>query len=185
MQLDIHPIECTTVDRVTVTIDGTLFFSVKTPHVAVYESEDALNHLYQVAQQAFRNSVATIDFAKLNGKDNHVSKLVAVYINDKVEKKGLLCKEVIVQDVTMDQTVVSNNQTRYSLASKLEMQEQEHEYELRNAKHQAMLARIAIEASGLTSTERIEMEKAKSLGKAKFVMAADWFFANKRSNGPL
>jgi len=166
IQLDIQPLECSTVDKTSVTVDGTLFFSVKTPHVAVYECEDALNHLYQVATQAFRNIVASVEVSQLNGKDAMIGRSIVSYINDIVEKQGLSCKSIIIQNVQLDQTVTESNQTRYTLDTKLALQEKEHAFQLLEAKHAAELERIAIEASGLSPDQRIAMEMAKSMGKA-------------------
>lgn len=165
-QLDVRPIDCTTSDKVEATVDGTLFFSVKTPHIAVYDNEDALNHLYQVATQAFRNVVGSIEVAKLNGKDVFIGKSITSYINDVIEKHGLSCKSVIIQNVTLSQKVTES----FGIVSKLAMQSKEHEYQLNEARNAAEMERIAIEASGLTPEQRIRMEMAKSMGKARILV---------------
>jgi len=94
-----------------------------------------------------------------------LGKSISGYINDRIEKRGLSCKEVIVQNASVDVTVVESNTASYTLDAKIELQRKQHEYEIREAEHRARLTRIEIEASGLTPQQRIDMQRAISLGK--------------------
>jgi len=168
IQLDVPPIKCISQDRVNVSIDGTLFFSIKTPRVAVYEADDVLNQFYQTAFQAIRNIVGGINVADLTGKDSLLGKQIVGYINERIDKRGIMCREVIIQHLDVDKTEVT-----YQLEAKIDLQQREHEYELRQAKHRAELMKIEIDATGLTPEQRIEMKRAESIGKAQFIVGLE------------
>jgi regulator of protease activity HflC (stomatin/prohibitin superfamily) len=154
-QMDLPPFECLTEDQIMVTIDGTLMYHISNPQVAVYQTDDVLNMLYQCAQQAIRNCVSVIPVSDLHGKDNTMGQTVQHYVNTKMVDRGVQCDMFIVQNVTIDPKILAANQDIYTRSRQSRM-----ELEAQEARHVQEMAELEHRAKREQAEQRLETAKA-------------------------
>jgi regulator of protease activity HflC (stomatin/prohibitin superfamily) len=173
-QMDIPPIECISKDQNLVTIDGTLFYNIMKPQLAIYHTDDILSMFHQCAIQTIRNVCGNINVSELNGKDNVITSLVRDTINEVMKERGIKCNEFMIQNVLFDTSIVKQNQDIYNRKRQQEMLMEEEkleyerfkmakEYELDKIRFEAEKTKIMRDSDGMTIDQRIAMENAKSI----------------------
>lgn len=109
-QLDIHPVQCLTKDRVKVNFDCTIFYNLTQPEIFAYEMEDTLNAFYHVAVQGIKHVLVGISSDDIRGQDLGLGTAIQDYINREMHSKGITAKSIRVQSVAVDDSITRANQ---------------------------------------------------------------------------
>jgi regulator of protease activity HflC (stomatin/prohibitin superfamily) len=126
-QMDIPPIACISADQIQLSVDVTLMYTITRPEIAVYETDDVLNLFYQCAQQTIRSVCNQYKANDLSlSKFGNITESIVSQINDQIEKKGIKCARLVLQNITMDPSILKSYESIFVSQKQSQMaQEQE------------------------------------------------------------
>lgn len=135
VQMDIPPIQCLSKDKIIFSIDPTLTYTIVNVSKAVYESDDVLNWLYQIANQTLRSRVSTMTCQELQSP-NTLGADAAHEVNQKFMDKGVTCNDIVIQRIIVDETILKREQEIFVEKRKDEMclQQERARFELQKAR---------------------------------------------------
>ena len=192
-QMDIPPIKCLTKDKIQVTVDGTVCYTITDPRKAVYESNDALNLFYQRVVQAVHRAVAKFEEGELLSED--VARLIEEIVNE--DEEPIRLAEFVLQKIEMDQRILDANEAIYAsarqqkmmlsqLQAEEELSKERRRIETEQLKHDLEVAKVRADAralDGFTAEQRIELERVKAfagvMGSAEKIVYAPADFWRK------
>lgn len=126
-QMDIPPIACISADQIQLSVDVTLMYTIVRPEIAVYETDDVLNLFYQCTQQTIRSICNQYKANDLSlSKFGNLTESIVSQINEQIEKRGIKCVRLVLQNITMDPTILKSYENIFVSQKQSQMaQEQE------------------------------------------------------------
>lgn len=94
----IHKILAYSSDNVPVTLDGTLFFSVKDPYAATFAVDDYNNSVIQVGSSAMRAVIGTFQYDTIIADRNQLNDRLCQVIGDSIDQWGVACTRFEIQE---------------------------------------------------------------------------------------
>lgn len=94
----IHKILAYSHDNVPVTLDGTLFFTVKDPYAATFAVQDYTNSVIQVGSSAMRAVIGTFDYDTIISDRNQINDRLCQVIGDSIDQWGVACTRFEIQE---------------------------------------------------------------------------------------
>lgn len=137
-QLDIPPLECYTEDQIKVSFDGVLYYRIIDFQKVAYGTDDVLNLLYQLANQAIRHVLSQKKSPQLQGFDNEIGSQITQYVNEQLKDRGIACIKFLVQNTKIDAKISEAYQSIFASRREQEMladkEEKTHERTMANLK---------------------------------------------------
>ena len=174
VQMDIPPIKCLSKDKMRVTVDGTVMYTITDVPNAVYETDDTLNLFYQRVTQAVHQSVAKFAAEELTSMKDDVTASIEETVND--AKFPIRLHAFVLQEVRMDARILEANQEIYAQArqQKMRIAAVQAEQELKGFERVAELAELEHEREKQAARIAMQLEYSKAEKEKRDMQWADF-----------
>lgn len=104
-QTDTPPRQCHTKDNVPVTANASVYWRITDPRKALYEVDVLPSSISDIALNALRSNVGTLDLDAVLSERARLNERIASQLSETAKKWGVIFTRVEIQELTTDKTV--------------------------------------------------------------------------------
>ncbi len=107
-QTDTPPRQCHTKDNVPVTANASVYWRITDPRRALYEVDILPQSVSDVALNALRSNIGTLDLDAVLSERAQLNERIAAQLSETAKKWGLIFTRVEIQELTTDKSVAAS-----------------------------------------------------------------------------